>query len=221
MSRAAILLLVTTAVVAQTDPKPKPEDYPAEGRAQVLGKPVRIGAEFMVHSFSRGEESYIAPEFLVVEVALFPQAGSPLQVNLSQFMLRINGKKRPLMAQPPQLVASSLTHPEWRDRPRVEADAGVGGMGVGLGRPRPVDIPGMPPQPGTRLPNPPPVPKDNPSGMEPRPHVKPEELVVQTALPELSTDHAVSGFLYFAYKGKTGTIQSLELLYEDAVIKLR
>jgi hypothetical protein len=32
---------------------------------------------------------------------------------------------------------------------------------------------------------------------------------------------AVSGFLYFAYQGKTSSIKSLELMYEAAVLKLR
>jgi hypothetical protein len=51
--------------------------------------------------------------------------------------------------------------------------------------------------------------------------VKPEELLAETALPEGEHGGAVSGFLYFAYKGKAGTIKSLELLYSEAVVKLR
>lgn len=51
--------------------------------------------------------------------------------------------------------------------------------------------------------------------------MKPEELVVQTALPEGSRRGPVSGYLYFAYKGKTASIKTLELLYEDAVLRLR
>jgi hypothetical protein len=221
--RSATLLLFSAVAFAQgTETKPKPDDYPVQAVAHVLGKPITLGAEFMVHSFSRAEESYIAPEFLVVEVALFAGKGETLHVDPSQFVLRINGKKQPLVAQGPGLVASSLTHPEWQSRgPRMQAGGGLGGIGVGVGRPRPTDIPGMPPQPGTRPPNPVDIPQDNPSGMERREHVKPEELCVQTALPSGEFRRPVSGFLYYSYKGKVSSIKSLELVYADAVVKLR
>ena len=74
--RCFVLAIAASCAFAQgTEPKPKPEDYPVHGQARVEGKTVGIGAEFMVHSFSRGEESYIASDFLVVEVALFPPRG--------------------------------------------------------------------------------------------------------------------------------------------------
>ena len=180
-----------------------------------------MGAEFMIHSFSEGEASYIAPDYLVVEVALYPPRAKAIEIGLSQFHLRVNGKKQPLPAQPPQMVAMSLSHPQWREAPRLEADAGMGNVGVGIGHPRPEDIPGMPPEPGTRRPPPPEVPKDNPGGIGPREPVRPEELVVRTALPEGEIHSPRSGFLYFAYKGKIGSIKSLELLYGDVVVKLR
>ena len=51
--------------------------------------------------------------------------------------------------------------------------------------------------------------------------VRPEELLVRTALSDGEFRGPVSGFLYFAYKGKPSGIKSLDLLYEDAVLKLR
>jgi len=215
------LLLLAAAAFAQTEHKPKPEDYDVHAHATVLGKPVEVGAEFVVHSFSAGEESYVAPDFLVVDVALYPAKGDTLQVSLSQFLLRVNGKKQPLMAQPAQLVASSLRYPEWQNRPHVEAGGGMGGMGVGIGQPRPTNIPGYPPQPGTTTRPPIDVPKDNPGGLDPRQRAKPEDLVVRTALPAGEFQKPISGFLYFSYKGKVASIKSLELLYEDSVVKLR
>jgi hypothetical protein len=209
--RCLPFFLLTVAAFGQTEHKPKPEDYPAHTQASVLGKTVGLGAEFMVHSFSAGEDSYIAPAFLVVEVALYPEKGGTLQVSPTQFTLRINGKKQPLIAQPPGLVASSLSHPEGNQRPRFQLGGGMGGIGAGTGQPRPNTMPGQDPQQ---------MPRDN-SGEERRPRVKPEELVVKTALPQGEFKGPVSGFLYFSYKGKAGSIKSLELLYEDAVIKLR
>jgi len=219
--RFGCLLLIATAAFAQTEHKPKAEDYPVHVQAMVFAKPVQVGAEYMVHSFSAGEESYIAPGFLVVEVALYPAPGESLQVSLSQFQLRVNGKKQPLIAQQPQLVASTLSHPDWQSGPRLQAGAGMGGMGVGLGRPRPPSVPEQPPITGTTTRQPPGAPQDNPSGMDPRPRIKPEELAVRTALPEGESAKPVSGFLYFSYKGKVSSIKSLELLYADAVIRLR
>jgi hypothetical protein len=215
-----LLFLAVSAAFAQTTPKAKPEDYPVQAHAMVQGKHVDVGAEFMVHSFSQGEESYIAPDFLVVEVALYPAADDALKVDRSEFKLRINGKKQSLEAQPPQLVASSLTHPEWQNRPRMEGGGGLGGIGVGIGRPRPVDIPGQPPQPGTRLPNPTPAPRDD-NGVEREPRIKPEELVLRTAFPTGEFRKPTSGFLYFPYKGKIASLKSIELLYADCVVKLR
>jgi hypothetical protein len=51
--------------------------------------------------------------------------------------------------------------------------------------------------------------------------VKPEEVLVQTALPAGLHKGAVSGFLFFAWRGKTSSIKTLELLWNDAVLKLR
>jgi hypothetical protein len=57
--------------------------------------------------------------------------------------------------------------------------------------------------------------------MERPPRVSPQDLAAQTALPQGEFRRPVSGFLYFSHKGKTSSIKSLELLYEDAVVKLR
>ena len=200
-----------------TATKPKPEDYPVHSQANG----VAIGAEFMVHSFSGGEQTFVAPDYLVVEVALFPPKGESIDVNAGTFTLRINGKKQVLLPQAPSMVAASLKHPEWQTRPNAQAGIGVGGIGVALGRPAPrTPFPGAPPE--SRLPKPPRAPgPDNPGGLDPRERVKPEELVVQTALPEGNHRSALSGYLYFAFQGKAASIKSLELLYEDAVLKLR
>jgi hypothetical protein len=213
-----ILFLCAAALVpAQgTNPKPTPADYPVHAE---VGSMV-VGAEFMVHSFSRGEQTYIVQEYLVVEVALFPPKGTRVNVEPGKFSLRINGKRIALLPQAPSMVAASLNHPEWQQRPGASADIGMGGVGVGLGHPRQTaPFPGAPPE--QRLPQPPRTPDaDNPGGVQKEP-VKPEELLAQTALPEGVHGGAVSGFLYFAHKGKTSSIKSLELLYEGAVLKLR
>jgi hypothetical protein len=215
--RCILFLWAAALAFAQgTTPKPTPAEYPVHAEAGSIA----LGAEFMVHSFSQGEQTFIAQDYLVVDVALFPPKGEIVSVEPGKFSLRINGRRIALMPQAPSMVAASLNHREWQDRPGATADAGIGGVGVGLGHPRQTaPFPGAPPE--QRLPRSPRAPDaDNPSGVE-KEQVKPEELLVQAALPEGVHRGAVSGFLYFAHKGKTSSIKSLELLYEGAVLKLR
>jgi hypothetical protein len=214
--RPLLLLCVAGAAFAQgTTPKEKPEDYPVHAQARSAS----LGAEFTIHSFSGGEQTYIARGFLVVEVALYPPKGQTVDVHSGNFVLRINGKKLEILPQSPSYVAASLAHPEWNDSRRLEGDAAAGPATVSVGRPAPVQVPGMP-IPGQPVP-PPQAPRDNPSGMPPREHVKPGQLLLDTALPQGEHHSPVSGFLYFSYTGRTSGIKSLELRYEDAVLKLR
>lgn len=190
-----------------TDPKPKAEDYEVHGQS----KEAAIGAEFMIHSFSGQGQTYIAKDYLVVEVAVYPPKDSTFEVKAGRFALRINGKSQVLTPVPAQMAASSLQHPEWQSGPRLE-----GGVGpVILGRPAPTQVPGgQPPPTYPRVP-----PPD--SGIEQEPRLTAPELLIETALPEGPCRGPVSGFLYFAYRGKTTSIKSLDLLFEDAVLKLR
>lgn len=212
--RSIWLFCCAAAALAQggTDPKAKAEDYEVHSRS----KDVALGAEYMIHSFSGQGQTYVARDFLVVEVALFPAKGQAIEVNEGSFALRINGRKQAVSPAPPQMVAATLQHPEWRSGPRLEGVGGLGNGGVIFGRPAPPQVPG-----GREPPPPLPSPADNPSGIETGPRVKAHELVVRTALPEGRHRRPVSGFLYFPYKGKTTSIKSLELLYEDAVLQLR
>jgi hypothetical protein len=214
------LLVFASLLFGQgTEPKPHAEDYEVHGQAGDIG----IGAEFMVHSFSRGEQMYLTPEFLVVEVALFPPKGTTLSVENGNFLLRINGKKEILQPSAPSLVASSLQHPEWSQQSgvRPEVMAGAGNVGVMMGGPPRNNnpFPGSN-APGTQLPPRVDVPRDNPTGIEKVP-VKADVLVIETALVEGEHHSAISGFLYFPFKGKINSIKSLELVYKDTVLKLR
>ncbi len=215
--RWTLLLGCASLAFAQggTEPKPKAEDY--EVHAQ--GKNVVIGAEFMVHSFSGQGQTYIVKNYLVVEVALYPPKDRGVTVNDAEFALRINGKKATVSPAPPAMVASMLQHPDWDMGPRLEGSVGAGPADVIIGRPRPTQVPGGQ-QP--RVPKPPRAPDpDPPGGLRPERRVRADELVVETALPEGTYRGAVSGFLYFPYKGKISSIKSLELLYDEAVVKLR
>lgn len=215
----ALLCCAGLASAQGTGPKPKPEDYDVHAQASDAA----IGAEFMVHSFSRGEQMYIAKDFLVVEVALYPPKDRTIDVHNAQFSLRVNGKKQLLQAQPSTVVAAALQHPEWEQSgPTIQMGGGIGNTGVVLGGPprNTNPFPGSNP-PGQSQPRRVPNPNDNAGGVDKAPPVRADELVVETALPEGSHRAAVSGFLYFPYRKKISSIKKLELLYEDAVLKLR
>ena len=203
-----------------TETKPKVEDYEVHAQAQNAA----IGAEFMVHSFSRGEQNFLAKDYLVVEVAVFPPKRETLVVQNANFSLRINGRKESLQAQPPTMVAAALQHPEWEQPSgaRPEVGAGVGNIGVVMGGPPRNNnpFPGSQP-PGSQLPPRVEIPKDNPGGLPKEPPVTADELLIETALVEGPHHAAVSGFLYFPFQGKISSIKSLELLYRNAVLKLR
>lgn len=214
------LLLVSMGVAfgQGSEPKPKAEDYEVHASTPTA----IIGAEYMVHSFSRGDKAFLAKDYLVVEVALYPPKDTIFQIQNADFSLRINGKKAVLMPEAVSMVVASLQHPEWEQpKPNGEIDAGTGNAGVAIGGPprNSHPFPGSN-EPGTELPPRVDVPKDNPTGME-KEVVKADVVAVETALVEGPHHSAISGFLYFSYRGKPGSVKTLELLYQDAVLKLK
>ena len=216
--RYLVILAFALAARAQgTPPKASAAEYPV----QAVSGNLAIGAEYLVHSFGSGEQMYLAENYLVVEVALFPPKGKSVTADASRFALRLNGKKTLLYAQSPALVAIHLKQREWETSRGAEADLGVGGVNIGLGHPQQRDpVTGVPT--GRRLPAPPRAPDaDVPGGGEARQRERPEELLIRTALPEDPHRGAVSGFLYFPYQGKASGLKSIDLLFQDAVMKLK
>jgi hypothetical protein len=215
-----LLLAVASTAFAYaqgTTPKAAAADYPVHGEAH--GIP--IGAEYMVHSFGNGEQMYVVEKYLVVEVALYFQKTAATAVEISKFELIINGKRPSLTPQAPASVAWNLAHPEWQVQqpPRVSAEAGAGPVILGTPGSRPQPIPGSP---QSRLPAPPRAPDaDPPGGIQRKTPLKPEELLIQTALPTEPGRGPICGFLYFPYNGKTSSIKSLELTWEGVSLKLR
>ena len=205
--RAALLFLALAGTLAAqygTSPKASAQDYPVRAKLEKLS----IGAEYLVHSFSSGREMFIAKDYLVVEVALYPANGESLLVSCGQFGLRVNGHKQALAPHAPEIVANSLKYPDRDNSPHAVAALGP----VVFGQPRPVER--FPGDPDARTGPPPPrAPDDNPSGLDKEPPVKPEELVVQAALPDGEHHGPTSGFLYFPYRGRAGRIRSLELVF--------
>jgi hypothetical protein len=51
--------------------------------------------------------------------------------------------------------------------------------------------------------------------------VDPYKLLMETALEEGQHHAPISGFLYFHFRGNIKSIKTLELVYQDTVLKLR
>ena len=171
----------------------------------------------MVHSFTGRKQTFVARDFLVVEVALFAGPGERLEVSDGHFTLRMN-KKTTLTASAPSFVAASLKYPDWQPRPTLEAGVGVGNGEVILGRPAQVErFPGDQ-LPRARLPRAP----EQDHGVERQESVRAEEIVLETALPEGNVLPPVSGFLYIHTWGRW---RGYGLLYSgpagSGVLKLR
>ena len=207
----ALALFSGLWLCGQTPVKDKADDYPAHA---ALGA-ASIGAEYLVHSIPAHNQTLITRDYLVVEVAVFPGRGEPVQVGNSTFRLRVNGKKQVLYLESTGFVAASMTYPDWEQRPNAQVSAGVGDAGVVLGRPPVVGRFPDDPRPGhSRLPRPPQAPApDDRRGVDQEEPASPADVVAQTALPEGATAKPVSGYIYFRYEGKVKSIKSVELIF--------
>jgi hypothetical protein len=181
-----------------TNPKPSAEEYDVHAE---LGR-LAIGAEYMVHSYSAGEQMFLAEKYLVVEVALYPPKGETVTPDLSKFQLRMNGRTM-LTPHTAAMAAGSLRRPSWLQQQQP-------GMQGGIGQPQDRRLPAPP-----RAPNP-----DPPGGIE-REKVSAEDVLMRTAFPEVARPGAVSGFVYFPYSGRPGSIRTLDLIFGDATLKLK
>jgi hypothetical protein len=199
----ALLPLLSSVMLGQhgTVPRASERDYPAHRKLDKLS----IGAEYLVHSFSGGADMFIAKDFLVVEVALFPAKGETIIANPVQFTLRINGRRTALEPEPPELVAASLKDPDLRSHPAVQAGVGP----VIFGAPQPVER--FPGDPTVRPPYP--SPGSGQASADQQAPVKAEDLVIDAALPAGEHHAPVSGYLYFAYRGNLKHIRSLDLQF--------
>lgn len=184
-----LLLFAIPLLLFATDPRKKAADYPAHAESDQ----VAVGAEYLVHSFSNGTVMLLAPDFLVVDTALYPKG--PLTVHRDDFRLRVTmDKGEPLLlaTQAPQFVGLTQQYSPMagtNQQPRFPGDPGVG-------------------QQRTPIPRPARGQDDN---VEPE---SPGQAAVRTALPEGEIHSAQGGFLFFPFSGKTKKIRSMDLLYK-------
>ena len=176
------------ASIAIGDPRGKATDYPAHAESAH----VAIGAEYLVHSFSNGRQTYFTPDYLVVDTAVYPHGA--LVINQGHFRLVVNGAT--LSPQSPGVVAYTLSNDGFETNPRYARG------------------PKFPGDTGSNPPQVPQAPDPNHPDAQPGPE-RAEDVVVRTTLQEGEFHSPQSGFLYFAYSGKLKKIKSMNLIYSD------
>lgn len=149
-----------------------------------------IGAEYLVHSVPASSGYLIADEYLVVEVALFGPRLGTVKLSQSDFLLRVVDNAKKDPSKTLQAQSPSF-------------------IGSFLA---PRRAPGDPNQPAPRS------PVSSSVDREPPPPIS--QQVDQAALPIGEQKVPIAGALFFPYKGKTGSIKSLELIYAGSAGKL-
>lgn len=144
----ASLVCVVSALGQGTTPKQAAKDYAFQEQLP----DGELGVDYLVNSAGSGREGIVTGDYLVLEIAVYPQNGRVVKVSSGKFRLRLNGKKDALFSQAPGAVLASVKYPDWRQRPRAVMGASAGQGSVVLGNPAPVErFPGDPTV-GGRLP---------------------------------------------------------------------
>ena len=202
----AVLLIVLLPLHAQDGPsRSKATDYPVHAALPAM----EIGAEYLDHSVPSEKGSYIAKDYLVVEVGVYASTPDSVSIKSSQFSLRINDGKKVLVPASPGTVAGSLKYPDWENQRSASVQVGpvIYGSPSAVGR--------FPGDPGAPPPIQPPVeaPPD-PSGIEKQIPTSIDEAIAKIALHDGPIHRAERGCLFFRYAGKTKSIRSLDLIYD-------
>ncbi|HEY3444512.1 MAG TPA: hypothetical protein VGK29_27420 [Paludibaculum sp.] len=212
-----ILVCGASLLWAGTTPRALPAEYPVQA---VLPR-ATIAAEYGSRAISQPNDSYHVGNYLVVEVAIFPEKGLTMPVSAGEFRLRMNQSTRELSAQSPGLVAAAIRNPGWEQYRGVQASGGVGPGGVVVGGPPRVER--FPGDPQGRRPTQPRAPEQNAG--RPGPTQSAAEAVEKYALEEGPASGARSGLLYFYWEGKVRNLKAIYLVYDGAagraVLKLR
>jgi len=212
-----ILALTAGSLWAGTVPRSLPADYPV----QAALPRATVAAEYGSRAISQPNDSYHLGDYLVVEVAVFPEKGSAIPISAGDFRLRLNQATRELSAQSPGLVAGAMRNPGWEQYRGVQASGGVGPGGVVIGGPPRVER--FPGDPEARRPTQPKAPDQNAG--KPSATQSAAEAVEKYALHDEEPGAARSGLIYFYWQGKVKDLKAIHLVYDGvagkAVLKLR
>ncbi len=201
----AVLLIALLPLYAQA-PRSKATDYPVH--ASLAG--MEIGAEYLDHTIPSDKGSYIAKDYLVVDVGVFSSTREGIDIKSGQFSLRINRDKRVLVPVSPGTVAGALKYPDWEGQRGASAQAGPVIYST-----TPNNTGHFPGDPQAPPPIAPPMeaPPD-PSGIEKQIPTSIDEAIAAVAFSEGVTNKTFKGCVFFRYRGKMKSIKSLELIYD-------
>jgi len=176
-------------------PRAAATEYQSQGTAGT----VTIGAEFAGHSIPTLEHTFSSEDYVVVEAGLFGPPGAHTTLSRDDFSLRVNGKKNVLPSEPFELVMKSLKDPEWqppesKEDKESKSSLTTGGSG------------------GDKLP---PIPPKMPFPLR----RAMEQQVQKATFEEGDRPLPQAGLLFFTYRGKAESINSLELIYNGAAGK--
>ena len=182
---------VAAAEIKGMPPRASAAEFPV--RAQVGH--VTIAAEFTGHGVGTPQGALTTEDYVVVELGLYGAPEARAKISLSDFSLRINGKKA-LPGQQYGMVLSTLKDPEWQPPEELKpTKSKMGGVSAGGGGPQ-----------AGEAPTPPKMTFAERRAME--------QKVQKAALPEGDRALPVAGLLFFQYRGKDSAIKSAELVYE-------
>ncbi len=201
-----MLALAAAQAENGTTPKAKPDEYPA--RAEAPG--MTLAAEYLLFTIAHAQKSYVVPDHLVIEVAVYPAKGRRVKVTSGLFTLRLNGKKE-LPVTSPEMVSAALRYPDWERSRNLQVGAGP----IIFGGPSSV-----PRFPGDRRDEqqrrvPQPVDTTDIDGPDAVPITGPDA-AIRWALPDGEFGGPVSGFIYFPYRGKAKAVKTAELIFHGA-----
>jgi hypothetical protein len=185
---------------------------------------VTFAADYLVRTIPVPGGVLVSKGYLVVDVAVF----GPRSTSLSPayFLLRLNGSKAAILAQPAFIVANSL---DYRRADPGETGEGLtvsasrGNAGITIGPPQNPRNGKQVPDPNAR--NTPPerrVPETpNPYIIDKAPpDATPHEQVEMAGLPSGDIQLPISGAVFFAYTGKPESLKTIELLYDGPAGKV-
>ena len=172
-----------------------PRATPADYQAQAQAGAVTVAAEFKGHSVPTLQGTLSTEDYVVIEAGLFGSPGARIKLSSEDFSLRINGKKTPLPGQPYGLVVGSVKDPEWEPPVPAASKSKTSLGGGGRGEQGEANAPPAPVQ----------IPIEVRRAMAQR--------VQKAALPEGDRTLPQAGLIFFQYRGKTQSIQSIELIY--------
>jgi len=211
------LCICSLALCADTGitPRASSSDYPVHESA----KTVTIAAAIVPpDQVKKMFSAAISDQYVVIEVAVYPQDGHTFNIDSHDFALRVAG--RLTQAEKPRDVAPwpEKRGPAANSPVDVTTETGVvysrssdpiNGRRQGVGTYSGVGVSNYPrPQ----------DPQQNPSGSGRDPHV--EEKVLDKALPEGETTKAVAGYLYFPQYTKKKKTDAVELEYSKDDVSL-